>query len=148
MYQIFFIGLDMDDLPKLKGKVRIVSRYSRTFIRSMPNVLFVFGDNIARVGFGGQAAEARGEPNSVGIPTKMSPAEYLYDTQIEIAREPIINAFVRLAEHLRNGGDIVWPRDGVGTGLARLPDTAPILFGSIEACKQGLFSMASAVISE
>ena len=138
----------MSNLPKLKGRVRIVSKYSRALIRSMPNVLFVFGDNIARIGYGGQAAEARGEPNSVGIPTKMSPQEYLYDTQIEIAREPIVSAFVRLGEHLKNGGDIVWPRDGVGTGLARLPDTAPMLFGAIEACKQGLFSMASAVISE
>jgi redox-sensitive bicupin YhaK (pirin superfamily) len=29
--------------------------------------LFVFGDNLRRTGFGGQAAEMRGEPNAVGI---------------------------------------------------------------------------------
>lgn len=29
--------------------------------------LYVFGDNMVRRGFGGQAREMRGEPNAVGI---------------------------------------------------------------------------------
>lgn len=33
----------------------------------------LFGDNLERRGFGGQAASMRGEPNAIGIPTKKSP---------------------------------------------------------------------------
>lgn len=130
----------------LSGKILVMHRYDRNTIRSMPDALFVFGDNMARVGYGGQAAAARGEPNSVGIPTKMHPSVYLFDKDFYDAKKPIVQAFVILARHLTQGKDIVWPADGVGTGLARLPETAPQIFAAIERCKQGLFSMAKEVI--
>jgi hypothetical protein len=114
-------------------------------IQANPHVLFVFGDNILRIGYGGQAKEARGEMNAVGIPTKMSPDQYLYDDDFYTVKEPIVEAFVILAQHLRKGYDVVWPFDGVGTGLARLPETAPRIFEAIEDCKQGLFMMAKSV---
>jgi hypothetical protein len=125
-----------------------MARYTRSIIRGRPSTLFVFGDNLARVGFGGQAAEARGELNSVGIVTKLSPQQYLTDENFYDVREPIVRAFVILAEHLRNGHDIVWPLDGVGTGLARLNETAPTIFEAIENCRNTLFSMAQNVIVE
>lgn len=130
------------------GKVRIVQRYTRDMIRRNPKALFVFGDNLMRVGYGGQAAEARGEPNVVGIVTKMSPSAFLYDTQYLIVREPLETSFVILAQHLRSGGDIVWPADGVGTGLARLNETGPLLFEFIIQARDYLFSIASSVIEE
>ena len=135
-------------VDKLPGRVRVLSHYTRSRIQQSPNILFVFGDNMARMGYGGQAREARGEPNSVGIPTKMSPSQYLTDEDFYTVKEPIVAAFVRLAQHLRSGNDIVWPRDGVGTGLARLPETAPAIFCAIEDCKQALFLMADAIIVE
>jgi hypothetical protein len=138
----------MNEGSTFLGKIFIMKRYDRNIIRSLPNTLFVFGDNLARIGYGGQAAEARGERNSVGIVTKMSPQQYLTDEDFNTVKEPIVEAFVRLAEHLRNGQDIVWPRDGVGTGLARLPETAPRIFEAIEDCKQALFFMADAIILE
>lgn len=132
----------------MNGKVRIVDRYTRAMIRRNPTTLFIFGDNLQRVGYGGQAAEARGEPNVVGIITKMSPSAFLYDTQYLIVREPLITAFVRLVQHLKSGQDIVWPADGVGTGLARLPETGPMLFQFIELATEYLFKHASSVINE
>lgn len=128
------------------GRIHVVPIYRRETLRSQPNVLFVFGDNLARVGYGGQAKEARGEPNSVGIPTKISPSDYLTDADFYLVKEPIVKAFVLLGIHLRSGKDIVWPKDGVGTGLARLPELAPQIFEAIERCKEGLFSMANEII--
>lgn len=134
-----------DNLPQLDGSVFIIRRYSRLMIKSNPSVLFAFGDNLARVGYGGQAKEARGEKNVVGIPTKISPALELSDEDFEMVKQPIVQAFVILAEHLRNGHDVVWPFDGVGTGLARLPQAAPLIFQGIENCKEALFMMAKSV---
>ncbi len=48
-------------------------RITRQMVREHPDRLFVFGDNLARVGYGGQAREMRDEPNAVGIPTKKLP---------------------------------------------------------------------------
>lgn len=114
-----------------------------------PSVLFVFGDNLARVGFGGQAGEARGCFNAIGIPTKISPSQYIFDEDVyhdlnRIAL-PIVQAFAILRDHLRKGETIVWPKDGVGTGLARLNITAPLLFEGIERAKKLVFSEAVSV---
>lgn len=129
--------------------VIIIDRYTRALIRANPDVLFAFGDNLARVGFGGQAGEARGCPNAVGIPTKISPSEYIFDDLVfenpERFRGPIVSAFSKLKAHLIAGGSIVWPKDGVGTGLARLNITAPRLYETIEAMKDAVFAEAVSV---
>ena len=138
--------MDVNNLPNFDGHIFIVERYWRQMIRANPQVLFVFGDNLARTGFGGQAREARGELNAVGIPTKISPYEYLTDDNFYDAKQPIVIAFVTLAQHLRHGYDVVWPLHGVGTGLARLSETAPQVFNSLERCREALFKMANDVI--
>ena len=38
-----------------------------------PDRIYLFGDNVQRQGFGGQAKEMRGEPNAIGIITKKKP---------------------------------------------------------------------------
>ena len=43
------------------------------YLRSHPNEIFVFGDNLLRVGKGGAAA-LRGEPNTYGFVTKRAPS--------------------------------------------------------------------------
>ncbi len=110
----------------------------RSDIKVNPQVLYIFGDNLDRMGFGGQAREMRGEPNSLGIATKRSishnyPDDYFFDGQDGIY-EIIDEEFRRLHKELRKKieGDwlyqaIVIPTDGIGTGLSRLPETAPKL---------------------
>ena len=46
---------------------------TRDDLKSNRNQIYVFGDNMIREGYGGQAAAMRGEPNSFGIPTKWLP---------------------------------------------------------------------------
>ena len=64
------------------GTVLIIDRYTRALIQSNPTALFVFGDNLKRIGYGGQAGEARGCLNAIGIPTKVSPSEYIFDDMV------------------------------------------------------------------
>lgn len=112
-------------------------RISRLDIRSNPNVLYIFGDNLERVGYGGQAKEMRGEPNSFGIATKRKMAHgtddcYFFDTDPD-ARTILINEFNNCHIHIRKNDykGIIIPRDGIGTGLSKLPEYAPHLLDFI-----------------
>jgi len=48
---------------------------TRDYLRSHPNQIFIFGDNLLRVGKGG-AAFLRDEPNTYGFITKKAPNNY------------------------------------------------------------------------
>lgn len=96
-------------------------------LRAEPGVLFVFGDNLERWGLGGQAAEMRGEPNAVGLPTKVSPKRYMTDADLRAVQTEAQPDLDRLAAQLRSGGRVVWPADGIGTGLAGLRTHAPLV---------------------
>lgn len=105
---------------------------TREFMRQHPDWLFVFGDNFERRGSGGQAKEMRGESNAVGIPTKRKPLDtlesYLSDSDLEEWEHETIAPGDRLYEHLDNDGIVVWPEDGIGTGLAQLKEKAPKIY--------------------
>ena len=104
-------------------------RYYRSDLQSNPNVLYVFGDNEQAKGKKGQAAEARGEPNAFGIPTKRAPfsSDEAFWTDDELDRQTGIldNRFAELEAELAAGRIVVWPSDGIGTGLSKLPERAP-----------------------
>lgn len=127
--------------------LRYAKYITRGMIRAEPNTLFVFGDNVKRHGFGGQAKEMRGEFNAVGIPTKWKPSTdadaYLHDNDFDIIRGDLDAAFGRIVMHIANGGDVVWPADGVGTGLAELPTRAPLIWEYIEIGRKALEKLAA-----
>lgn len=110
------------------GNVIYVARYTRFELRANPHHLYVFGDNSRRVGFGGQAKEARGEPNAHGIATLHSPGEFFtdetYEDNARIIKRDVDVLRVRWAG--RAGAAIVFPLDGIGTGLARMAEAAPM----------------------
>jgi hypothetical protein len=128
------------------SRIRLVWRYARIDARTHPSTLFVFGDNMARKGLGGQAREMRGEPNAVGIPTKWLPSlaagAYFSDEDLERVKPSLDEAFDKLEAHLAAGGDVVWPDDGIGTGLAELPSRAPAIHAYIASREKRLFAMA------
>jgi len=101
----------------------------RADLQANPEVLYLFGDNDRREGFGGQAAEMRDEDNAVGIRTKWAPhmrqtAFFSDDDYDQI--EGMINADLEpVREHLEKGGVVIIPTDGLGTGLSKLPEMAP-----------------------
>ena len=108
--------------------------YVREDARRNPQVLYVFGDNVLRVGRGGQAFALRDEPNAVGVATKYSPNECFGNEPAQvIAQNRIIDEDMKpLFEQLVKGGIVIWPTDGIGTGLAGLPTYAPRTFDHIQ----------------
>lgn len=100
---------------------------------SLLTLLYVFGDNHLRKGYGGQAKEMRGEPNGIGVRTKMLPSDgpgsyFGEEPQQIISQKRMVDEDFRpLFEHVRLGGIVVWPSDGIGTGLSRLPELAPTM---------------------
>jgi len=94
--------------------------------------LYLFGDNEQRAGLGGQAKECRGEPNAVGVATKIAPArepdsywsDRDYDRCVAIVDRDLEPAFL----HIRLGGTVICPSSGLGTYMAELPTRAPRLF--------------------
>lgn len=109
----------------------------RSDLRNNPNLFYVFGDNAKHAGMGGQAREMRGEPNAIGIVTKRSPSPiesaFYRDTDHEEWYDAWIGGFRAVEEMFVEGRTIVWPSDGVGTGLARMVNTAPNLFKTMNA---------------
>lgn len=117
--------------------IRYAHRYTREEIRANPGTLYVFGDNMQRVGRGGQARECRGEPNTIGVPTKWRPVMsggFFSDGDFDAVKPAIQEAFREMACQVSNGGVVVWPSDGVGTGLADLPTRYPMIYAFIQRC--------------
>jgi hypothetical protein len=132
------------------GQLVIVDRLSRRLARAHPDGLFVFGDNLAGSGRGGQAAAIRGEPNAIGIPTKRRPSRhdsaFFTDSDLAAVAPVIDSVFARLESHLRSGGDVYWPAAGVGSGRAELPTRAPAIAAHIRSCASRLRAVASVVV--
>jgi hypothetical protein len=94
--------------------------------------LYLFGDNEAREGLGGQAKECRGEKNAIGVRTKRRPSNaddsFWGDHHHDSSRYMIDEDLGPAVSYLRRGGVVVCPLDGLGTGLSDLPNRAPKTF--------------------
>jgi len=115
---------------------------TRHMVRTDRNTLFVFGDNMRGIGRGGQAGAMRGEPNTVGIPTKWSPYTtpnaYFTDRDFDVVSPVIRGRFQLLIDHIDAGSDVVWPAHGVGTGRAELQGRAPRIWALINSLRAHL----------
>ena len=127
----------------MTGKLLEVKFITRDMVKASPQTLFVFGDNLARWGMGGQAKEMRGEPNALGIPTKRAPYEFLQPSDLGRMIPIIDDAFEKLTRHLLSGGDVVWPMAGIGSDRAELPVKAPQIDAYIKVSFERLKSIAA-----
>lgn len=96
--------------------------------RAQPDHVFVFGDNLAGYGKGGQAV-IRSEMNTLGIPTKRYPsmAAGSFFTDQNCEREHVLKA-LRDLYCIGKQRTIVFPSKGLGTGLAKMPQYSPKIF--------------------
>lgn len=122
----------------MRYKIERVRFITREYVRANRDKLFLFGDNLERRGFGGQAASMRGEPNVIGIPTKRSPSyasrAFFTDEEFDRNKDAIDRAFVELAKAV--SGEIraiVIPSAGLGTGRAQLDKRAPRTFAYLQS---------------
>ncbi len=94
--------------------------------------VYVYGDNLKRVGMGGLAKICRNHSNTVGIATKNYPAmdagAFWSDQDFELHKAQIDEDLERVAIFLRESRVVVFPTGGIGTGLAQLPERAPKLY--------------------
>lgn len=115
----------------MKGRLLFQEWISRADLQDNPDKIYVFGDNVERYGYGGQAKEMRGEPNAFGIPTKWAPSmsddAYFSDRQYNDIVIILDLHFQKLRSHIENGTSVVFPTNGIGTGLSQLPQRAPIV---------------------
>ena len=123
--------------------MRYEKHITRQMLKDEPDTLFVFGDNMVEKGLGGQAKEMRGEPNAVGIPTKnfpdMGKFDFFSDKDFDRAKVRIDAIFAFLVTNKAlNKREIVWPKDGIGTGLADLQNKAPKIWTLIEMYRLAL----------
>ena len=109
-------------------RIEIRDHITRDDVRAEKNKIFLFGDNLAQKGFGGQAKEMRGEENSIGIPTKKLPSNSkdAFFTDKEFAAN--IKAIDETFGKIPPDKIIVIPKAGLGTGLAGLEQKAPNTF--------------------
>lgn len=99
--------------------------------RSQPNRLFLFGDNAERKGTLGQA-QIRGLSNAFGIVTKIKPRNestaFYADKDYARFKRACDADFLRLSQREKDFQWVVFPIDGLGTGLAQLHTKAPQCF--------------------
>jgi len=105
-------------------KILSTKRYSVNLLRKHKDKVFVFGDNLIRKGKGGQAI-IRDEPNAIGIPTKKLPSmsndAFFSDKEFSKNKIAIDNAINKIPKNKI----LVVPKDGLGTGRAKLKQKAP-----------------------
>lgn len=105
--------------------VEVVSRYSDADVKANPNKIYVFGDNNQRKGKGGQAT-IRDNENAFGISTKLKPSNsddaFMTDDAFEENKRVIDSDIAKIKN---DGRPIIFPKDGLGTGLAKLKTKAP-----------------------
>ena len=105
--------------------VETVSRYSNTDVAANPDKIYVFGDNTQRKGTGGQA-QIRNNENAFGIATKLQPNNsvdaFMSDNDLQSNKDIIDSDIAKIKA---DGRPVVFPKDGFGTGLAKLKEKAP-----------------------
>jgi hypothetical protein len=115
-----------------QARVRREKLITREMVRKNPRITYLFGDNLQRVGLGGQAAAMRGEPNAIGIATKkrpsLSPEDFFTDDELASNIEILNRDFGRIPE----ANYVVIPQNGLGSGLAQLDRRAPKTFAHLQ----------------
>ncbi len=118
-------------------------RIYRADLQANPHVLYVMGDNEGRYGLGGQAGEMRNEPNAIGIATLKAPGVFWTDADRTRQSNVLSADFAPLFTAVEQGRTIVLPLDGVGTGLARLEQSAPMTFAYLQKLWNHLIAKAN-----
>jgi len=118
-------------IPKKQITWEIVKKYTRNEIKNNPNKLYIFGDNDERRGLGGQAHETRGNVNVFGIctvcfnrTTGKSLHHYVYED---------LSTLAYLVKNNQIYDVIVFPEDGIGTGISGMSKDFPDLFITLYA---------------
>jgi len=130
------------DAKKYVTKALTMKRFDVEVCEKNPDKLFVFGDNTCKKGTAGQAC-IRFCQNSIGIPTKRRPSmkedAFMMDHACDI--KSVLHAISALVNASREYEEVVFPEDGLGTGLAEMPTRSPIAYRLMNATIKELFGI-------
>lgn len=133
-YKLTSTGKKKDNKQIVFKTANIITREE---VQKNPNVIYLFGDNDARTGLGGQAKEMRGEPNSFGISTKKRPSNddnaFKSDTELEQNKTIITQDIEKVLAAWRTGEYRAVVIPPIGTGLAKLQEKAPETYAYLQA---------------
>ena len=91
---------------------------TKEYLLENPNHIFVFGDNLLRIGTGG-AASLRDLPNTYGFVTKKAPNNNLSSFYTPKEYEPVFaDEMNKLIKEIENNPDKTYLISKVGAGLA------------------------------
>ena len=127
--------LGSNDLPSYRpgASTSTVDRYNAALLAKNKDKVYIFGDNSLSRGKGGQAI-IRDSKNAFGIPTKKAPSTgedaYFKDSELESNKQEIDEAIAKI---VNDGREVVFPKDGIGTGLAKLKEKAPKTFAYLNS---------------
>ena len=119
-------------------------------VKKNPNHLFIFGDNNLSYGKSGQAI-IRDEPNTAGIPTKRVPknhfSAFYTDDDYEENCQRIEKAIKNIKNKIFAGKfeAVVFPENGLGTGLSQLQNKAPNTFNFLNKSIRNLFRYINSI---
>lgn len=117
--------------------------YSKELLRMYPEKIFVFGDNMKRYGKGGQAV-IRDEPNAYGIATKRYPSmeDWAFFSDKNDEFDCVLNDLRRLYV-LSRTHTVVFPKAGIGTGLAQMEGKSFALWSKMNSILKDYFGYVS-----
>lgn len=115
--------------PKFKKKICIfVGNWNVEQCHENPHSLYIFGDNDVEKGCGGQAI-IRKCKNSIGIPTKKYPnnnkTSFYTDEEYDFNCKKILAAIEKIIKDSLKYDELIFPKNGFGTGFAKLDKFAP-----------------------
>lgn len=126
----------------------IYSRHiTRKDCQNNKNSIFIFGDNDERKGYGGLAKELRGEPNAIGIRVKKKPTRepdaYYTDDELETNTGKITEDINKVIDWINEGkfDTIIFPHNGIGTGLADMERKCPETFKYMNLVLEGTLAI-------
>lgn len=120
--------------------------FSREQCMNNPTSIYVFGDNAQRVGNGGQA-QIRGCSNVIGVATKRTPSmddEAFFNDSFEdlkVLFNDLSNLHYMHSLETYDHMTLIFPVDGLGTGLSELPKRAPFLNKQLELLLDKYFNI-------
>jgi len=125
-------NIKAEELDIEKYNVEIEQYIDVPLCNSFPDKIFVFGDNLDEVGKRGQAI-IRDCKNSFGIPTKRHPRmdEDSFFSDKDDEMDIVLEKLRQLYKLMIGGKTIVFPKDGIGTGLAKMQEKSPKIYNKM-----------------
>ena len=115
-----------------------------------PMNIYVFGDNLQRVGNGGQA-QIRPCKNTFGVATKRSPSmaeDAFFDDTFNdyiMMNMDLFRLYTMMNTPEAKNCTLVFPVDGLGTGLSELPKHSPFINEQLKELLQQYFNVLTRI---